>query len=145
MFKKFALIFSIAALAACATPYDTKKSGWTGGMGFSETQLGPDVWQVDFTGNTYTDRDTTKKYVLRKAAEIANREGYPYFKSVEAQTAKDTTGSSSAGYLNSWGGGQTYANTNTVTNMTVQLLKSKDGQQGLVYDAAFLLSSVPTK
>lgn len=145
--KKFlvAAVVGCALLAGCATPYDQKKSVWTGGVGFSETQLAPDVWQVDFTGNTYTDRDTTKKYVLRKAAEVAIREGYPYFKQVEAQTNKDTVGATSAGYLGGWSGGQTYADSKTSTNIVVQLLKSKIGEAGLVYDAQFLLSSVATK
>ena len=144
--KKSLIALSLCTmLAACATPYDQKKSAWTGGMGFSETQLAPDVWQVDFTGNTYTDRDTTKKFVLRKAAEIATREGYPYFVQVEAQTSKDTVGATSAGYLSGFGGGQTYADSHTGTNMTVHLLKSKEGQNGVVYDSTFLLSSIPVK
>jgi hypothetical protein len=146
MKKILTVVIFAGVVAGCATPYDTKKSGWTAGMGFSQTQLGPDLWQVDFTGNNHTDRDTTKKYVLRKAAEIAQREGYGYFKTVDAQTAKDTTGASSAGYFNTFGGGQTYAQTQTTTNITVQLLKTKDpNATGVVYDAAFLMSSVPTK
>ncbi|MDB6061541.1 MAG: hypothetical protein JWM78_1644 [Verrucomicrobiaceae bacterium] len=145
MIKHLFTVLLITLLAACATPYDTKKSGWTGGMGFSETQLGPDLWQVDFTGNNYTDRDTTKKYVLKKAAEIALREGYPYFKTVEAQTAKDTVGATGGGYFGSFGAGQTYANTSTLTNITAQLLKTKEGQAGVVYDANFLVGSVSTK
>lgn len=145
MKKRLIAITLITAISGCATPYDTKKSGWTAGMGFSETQLGPDMWQVDFTGNTYTDRDTTKKFVLKKAAEISMREGYPYFKPVAAETNKDITGATGAGYLNTWGGGQSYADSHTSTNMTVQLLKSKEGQQGIVYDAQFLIGSVPIK
>lgn len=140
----FIVIFAFI-ICGCATPYDQKKSGWTGGVGFSQTQLGPDVWQIDFTGNSYTDRETTKKYVLRRAAEIASKEGYSYFKTVDGETARDVKGASSAGYLNGFGGGQSYANSTTSTTMTVQLLKSKDGQNGVVYDSQFILGSVPTK
>ena len=146
MKKQLLCLTLAAALAGCATPYDQKKSGWTGGVGFSETQLAPDVWQVDFTGNTYTDRETTKKYVLRHAAEIASKQGYAYFKTVDGETARDVKGASGSGYANNgWGGGQSYANSTTSTTMTVQLLKSKEGQGGIVYDAQFLLSSIPVK
>jgi hypothetical protein len=138
MKNKLLALTLIAIISGCATPYDTKKSGWTGNMGFSETQLGQDIWQIDFTGNTWTDRDTTKKYALRKAAEIALREGYPYFKSAESQTSSDTTGSSHSNIF----AGQTYNDSKTSTNMTVQLLKNKTEQTGIVYDAKFLLNAV---
>lgn len=138
-------LFFVTLLSACATPYDQKKSVWGGGVGFSHTQLGPDVWQVDFTGNTHTDRETTKKYVLRHAAEIATKEGYPYFKAVDGETARDIQGSSHVGYFGGLGGGESYANAKTSTTMTVQLLKQKEGNSGIVYDAQFLLSSIPTK
>ena len=146
MKKNSLAIFLVTLLVGCATPYDTQKSGWNAGMGFTTTQINSDIWQIDFTGNDFTDRDTTKRFVLRKAAEIATRDGYPYFRIIDGQTDKDITGVSSnstwaANSLNS----QTYATSKTTTNMTVQMLKTKDGQAGMIFDAAFLLSSISIK
>ena len=136
--KKLTIILAAAFLSSCATPYDTKKSFWTGNMGFSETQLGTNIWQIDFTENNYTNRDTTKKFSLKKAAQIALREGYPFFVIVDGETNRDVTGSSYGGGYNGLYGGSSYANSNTATTMTVELLRKKVSSKGLVYEAAFL-------
>lgn len=134
-------VASVVLVSSCATSYDTEKSFWTGNTGFSETQLGSNVWQIDFTGNNFTNRDTTKKFSLKKAAEIAVREGYPYFVIVDGETNRDVTGSSHAGGFNGFFGGSSYATANTATTMTVELLKRKVSSKGLVYEAAFLMKS----
>ncbi len=135
-------VFLALITVGCATKYDTEKSFWTGGTGFSETQLGPDLWQIDFTGNTFTDRDTTRKYVLRKAAEIADKHGYPYFVVLDRDTAKDIEGYTGGGYFSLWGGGAAYAQTSTVTTVVIRLLKEKpDDPKTVVYDAKFLLKT----
>lgn len=142
--NKITILLAALIFTSCATPYDTQKSFWTGNTGFSETQLGSNVWQIDFTGNTHTNRDTTKKYTLQKAAQIATREGYPYFVVAEGQTNRDVTGSSYAGGYNGYNGnegylgGSSYVNTSTVTTMTIELLRKKVGSKGLVYEAKFL-------
>ena len=139
--KKITALLYVIAFTSCATTYDTKKSFWTGNTGFSETQLGSNVWQIDFTGNTYTNRATTKKFTLKKAAQIAQREGYPYFVVVVGETNKDVTGANYAGGYNGIFGGSTYVNTNTVTTMTVELLRKKSSSKGLVYDAKFFTNT----
>lgn len=136
--KNLAVVVTTIVISSCATPYDTEKSIWTGNRGFSETQLGSTVWQIDFTGNNYTNRDTTKKFTLKKAAQIALREGYPYFVVVDGETNRDITGSNYAGGYNSLYGGSAYLNANTATTLTVELLKKKVSSRGLVYEAAFL-------
>jgi len=136
------LTVSIMVLSGCATKYDTEKSFWTGNTGFSQTQLGTDVWQIDFTGNTYTDRATTKKYTLKKAAQIALKEGYSFFKVMQGETNKDITGANAVGgYGGLWGAGSTYNDSKTLTTMTIKLLKTKEGVDGMVYDATFLVNS----
>ncbi|MEZ7955652.1 MAG: hypothetical protein QMC23_03475 [Rubritalea sp.] len=142
--QKITTLLAAFIFTSCATSYDTKKSFWTGNTGFSETQLGSNVWQIDFTGNTHTNRDTTKKYTLKKAAQIAIREGYPYFIVAEGQTNRDVTGSNYAGgyngnnNYNGYLGGSSYVNTKTVTTMTIELLSKKVSSKGLVYEANFL-------
>ncbi len=135
----FGLLISILMISGCATKYDTKKSFWSGDTGFSQTQLGSDLWQIDFKGNSYTNRATTKKYTLKKAAQIALKEGYPFFKVMQGETSKDVTGSHAlGGYGGFLGAGSSFNNSNTVTTVTVKLLKTKEGVDGIVYDANFL-------
>lgn len=140
--KLIAIAACSLALASCSTPYDTEKSFWTGNTGFSETQLGPNVWQIDFTGNSMTNRDTTKKYTLRKAAQIALREGFPYFRVANNETARDVTGSSYGGGYGGLFGGTSSLYSNTATTTVVELLKKKTSSGGIIYDAKFLSQSV---
>jgi len=142
MKKLILAIIAASILTGCATAFDTQKSFWTGNTGFSQTQLGTDIWQIDFTGNTFTDRATTKKYVLKKGAQIALDEGYPYFKVMQGETAKDITGSNAVGgYGGFWGAGSTSNDSKTVTTVTIKLLKEKEGVEGIVYEASFLINS----
>jgi len=135
----FGLVVSILMISGCATKYDTEKSFWSGDTGFSQTQLGSDLWQIDFKGNSYTDRATTKKYTLKKAAQIALKEGYPFFKVMEGETNKDITGSDMfGGYGGLLGVASSSNASNTVTTLTIKLLKTKEGVSGVVYDANFL-------
>jgi len=139
---KIIALFYLIAFTSCATNYDTKKGFWNGGTGFSETQLGSNIWQIDFTGNEFTNRATTKKFSLKKAAQIAQREGYPYFVVVEGETNRDVIGANYAGgSSNQFFGGSANARTNTATTMTVELLREKVTSRGLVYEARFLANT----
>ncbi|MFQ2543922.1 CC0125/CC1285 family lipoprotein [Aeromonas caviae] len=68
----------VGQLAGCATAYDSEKSFWNGQTGFSQTQLGPARWQLEFVGNDLVDRETARKYVLKRAGEVALAKGYPW-------------------------------------------------------------------
>ena len=57
-------------LVGCATPYESEKSFWNGQTGFSQTRLGPDKWQLEFVGNDLVDRETARKYVLKRARMV---------------------------------------------------------------------------
>jgi hypothetical protein len=67
-------------LVGCATGYQDASNpllGWTGG--YSE-QKGPgDLIKVIFAGNGYSTREKVGTYLLYRCAEIARREGKPYF------------------------------------------------------------------
>lgn len=117
-------------LASCATGYG-QKSFFSGG--FEDTQLGPDIFRVSFSGNDSTSMARTKDFALLRSAELALGNGYPYFVVVdekewveEAQLDDRTANKPRA-------------------SMTIQLLKSKDGAGGVVYDAQFLVDSLKTK
>ena len=70
-------------LGGCATAYDSEKSFWNGQTGFSQSRLGETRWQLEFVGNDLVDRETARKYVLKRAGEIALAQGYAW---VQVQT-----------------------------------------------------------
>jgi hypothetical protein len=77
-----------AGLSACATatPYQPNIPGQQVSGGFSETQLEPDRFRVNFAGNSLTSRETVEGYLLFRAAELTVAEGYDYFVIVDRDT-----------------------------------------------------------
>lgn len=80
--KYWSLLLSlvILSLAACATTYDSSFRG-----GPVAKQITARIWQIDAGGNVFTSSETTSDFVLLKAAEVAEAEGYPYFFVLGAQ------------------------------------------------------------
>lgn len=81
-----------AGLSACATatPYQPNIPGQQVSGGFSETQLEPDRFRVNFAGNSLTSRETVEGYLLFRAAELTVAEGYDYFVIVDRDTDRKT-------------------------------------------------------
>jgi len=71
----FASGFSLWLLSGCATTYQQK--GFTGG--YSETQLAPDVFRVNFAGNAHTSSERAQDFALLRAAELSLERGFRYF------------------------------------------------------------------
>ena len=137
----FSVLTVALLLASCATGYG-QKSFFSGG--FEDTQLGPDIFRVSFSGNDSTSMARTKDFALLRSAELALENGYPYFVVVDEQEwveevqAVLTDGSP--------GDVPTYIKGNEPrASTTIQLLKTKDGVRGVVYDAQFLVDSLKTK
>ena len=75
------LILTILVLAGCASTYEAR-SKWAdlwGGDGFTDTQLGPDVFGVTFHGNEMTSSDRTSDFALLRGAELTLDHGFRYF------------------------------------------------------------------
>lgn len=70
------LLATCLVVTGCAKPTYYRPAA--NGYGYAERQLGPDRYQVVFAGNHKTRRETAHQYVLFRAAEIADREGYRY-------------------------------------------------------------------
>jgi hypothetical protein len=87
--KAVCLLMLTLLLAGCATPYESQKSFWNGQTGFSQTRLSPDKWQLEFVGNDLVDRETARKYVLKRAGELALAEGYSWLKVDELTITRD--------------------------------------------------------
>lgn len=85
----FAAIASASLLTAgCATETSYRPAKGTGfnRTGYSDLRLQPDRFQVTFSGNSVTSRDTVERYLLFRAAELTLREGYRYFVTADRNT-----------------------------------------------------------
>ncbi len=97
---KAPIILAAAAslLAACAsqTPYRAAEGG---GYGYSDSRIEQNRFRVSFSGNSSTDRETVKTFLLYRAAELTLQSGYDWFKVLDRETEKDTR------YRSSYAGG----------------------------------------
>lgn len=139
------LLFTGMMISGCATKYDVEKSYWTGGVGFSQTQLENDVWQIGFTGNAHTNKETRKKYILKKAAQVAVKENYSFFmiqSEVEQDLSKQNVARGNASVMGSGRSNKPSISPNISTTLTVKLLHEKRGVEGIVYDANILANEI---
>lgn len=70
------LILSLVALTSCATLYQ-KEGFFTNG--YSDSRAGQNTFVVTFRANEHTPEAKVKKYAMRRAAEVALKNGYRYF------------------------------------------------------------------
>ena len=158
--KILKLITFIAPLvfAGCATSYQANSI--TGG--FSETKLAPDVVRVKFRGNGYTKQERAQDFAMLRAAELAVKDGYPYFVILNETNDSKTSSFSTGGYAQTTGsaymsgnrayysGQTTYSPVQTYniykpeSGILVRFLKVKP-EGGLVFDASFLISTLKEK
>ena len=82
------VVVASLGLVACgtATPYQAAIDG----KGYAEQALEQDRFQVTFTGNTLTPRQTTENYLLYRAAEVTLARGFDHFIVVERDTERTT-------------------------------------------------------
>lgn len=81
------LACSALLLAACTTPY--QRHGLAGG--YSEKKLDTGIYQVAFSGNGYTSRDTVYRSWLYRCAEITVQQGYDWFKVLSPASPRGNT------------------------------------------------------
>jgi len=143
----------------CATTYQA--DGLTGG--FSETQLGENIFQVSFRGNAYTRKNRASDFTLLRSAELTLEHGFRYF--IITESEKDTTvstfttpthshttgsayfsGNSMYGSANTTtSGGQTFLMRKPNTTNTIVCFREKPKINNLVYDAEFVVNSIKKK
>lgn len=73
--RKAFLAVLLVGLTGCATGYQTK--GWSGG--FSETQLSPDTFMVNFAANAYTTPEQASDFAILRAADKSQALGCDHF------------------------------------------------------------------
>ena len=79
----------LVLLSACstATPYGP---AFDSRYGFSETQIEQNRWTVGFSGNSLTDLKTVESYLLYRAAELTDQQGFDYFVMVDRKVDEDS-------------------------------------------------------
>jgi hypothetical protein len=99
---------AVLALAACAadpTPYQPAANGY----GFTQQKIEDNRYRVTFAGNSSTNLDTVRNYMLVRAAETTIESGNDYFIVVDQNTESSTsyrgTGSSPFGFGTGYRGG----------------------------------------
>lgn len=99
-----ALIAGSLLLAACVTPTPYQAASGEFGQGYSETQIETGKYRVSFKGNTATSRETAENYILLRAAQLAQADGYGHFVIFdESDDSRSTFQSNSTGF-NTFGG-----------------------------------------
>jgi hypothetical protein len=84
-------LLALGACAAYPTPYQPLGvRGAPASGGFSELRLEPNRFRVNFSGNSYTERQTVENYLLLRAAELTLSQGYDWFTTVERDTERRT-------------------------------------------------------
>jgi len=153
------LVVAVVMLSGCATTYQPQSfSG-----GYSETQIGENIFQVSFRGNGYTSRERASDFSLVRSAEVVLENGFRYFVIVESEkgskvgayttpTTSHTTGSSYGSGNYAYGsattttsGGQTYFISKPQATNTILCFKEKPEINGLVFDAEFVVKSIKQK
>ena len=77
-------MLALAMLSACATatPYQPNIAVQPGRPvpgGFSEQRIEPERYRVSFAGNSLTSRETVESYLLYRAAELTQAQGFDWF------------------------------------------------------------------
>ncbi len=75
------LLFCVL-LTSCSTyqPYSDVL-----GYGYTDTQLAPDIYEINFVGDTSETMTSAKRLAMYRAAHIAFQRGYPYFEIINSR------------------------------------------------------------
>ncbi len=73
-------------VTSCATPtkYQSAEKA-NNEYGFKEEKIKPNIYRVSFEGNFNTEKSTVEKYMVYRAAELAQRNGKKYLRFLDKQ------------------------------------------------------------
>jgi len=102
-----ALAASTLMVAGCATETTYRPATGQGfnRTGYSDRQVEPGRFLVNFAGNSVTSRDTVERYLLFRAAELTLQNGYDYFVMANRDTDLQSRTYSTPGVGGGWGYG----------------------------------------
>ena len=78
--------FTLVNACASSTPYQPAIDSR---FGFDQQQIEDDRWTVSFAGNSLTDRQRVETYLLYRAAELTEQQGFDYFRVADSDTNAD--------------------------------------------------------
>ena len=146
--RLFVIVLSVIAVAGCATQYHAQ--GFAGG--FTETQLGENVFQINVKGNAYTSRERASDYAMLRASELTLENGFTYFSIADSdehsQTSTHTTPTqtySNYGQGTYTTGGQAYNYNKPRSELVVVMFHGEPQNAGLVFDAKYVETSLKKK
>jgi len=138
----------LVLFAGCSTPYRSyrigglfKSGGFVGG-GYSDKQLAPDMFSIEFAGNAYTSWRRTQDLAMLRAADLVIKHNFKYF-AITSGGNNSYYGSTSFGpiYTQPSTG---YPLFNPVSALTIRCFTEKP--EGIyTFDAALLRKSLRTK
>jgi hypothetical protein len=91
---------SLAACESGPTPYQPAVGSQPG---YSEMRIENNRYRITFEGNSSTSRDVVETYILYRAAELTQQNGFETFTVARRETDKDIRVRSSGGYYGGWG------------------------------------------
>lgn len=84
-----ATALALTGLTACATPTVYQPAaGKTTSVGFQDYQIETGRYRVTFTGGGGAPLNTVADYALLRAAEVALRDGYDWFRVIDARDSQ---------------------------------------------------------
>jgi len=92
-------------LAACATPTRYEAAARPGAVGYSEVRIEPGRYRVTFQGGDGAPAEQIEDDVMRRAADIALRDGFDWFEVVDRSGEEQPPHTSSAISIGGGSGG----------------------------------------
>lgn len=101
-----ALLATTLLTSACVTESTYRPATGRGfeRSGYSDRQIEDNRFQISFSGNSYTSRDTVEKYLLFRAAELTVQRGYDYFILADRDVDHKSRTYSTPGFGGGYGG-----------------------------------------
>ena len=135
MKKRIFLAIFVIFISGCATTYHSKS--FTGG--FSETQLGENIFLVSFKGDGFTHKDSTIDFTLLRSAEITMENGFKYFVIFESDDENTYSAQTYDEPI-----GLRLISKPSATNK-ILCFKEKPETKDIVYEAKFVAKSIRNK
>jgi len=139
MRTKLSMAFIVILLSACATAY--KPLGFTGG--YSDTQLGDNIFQVSFRGNGHTSSERASDFSLLRSAELTLGHGFRYFVIVKSGEKSETSLHTAQATM--YTDKSIYTISKPSATNTILCYKEKPDVNGVVFDAEFVARSIRQK
>lgn len=139
-----AVLLAVVSAGGCATAYQPKSfSG-----GFSETELGPTSFKIDFSGNGFTSPERASDFAMLRAADKSIEDGCNYFAVMnEAEggsTSSITTSTATFGRYGAWGNSFTTPIFKPNSTLLVRCFTNQTSGSAL-FDAHFIAHSIRSK